>query len=242
MPPVTPTPDEARRLLLDELARREYATGESLLMRFLNWLWDTLSGITGLTPPSWQLLALGLGVVAVVLLLAWRVAGPVRLARRHRAGVVFSADDARSALAFRAEADVLAGRQDWSGAVVALFRAIIRGGQERLLLADRDGQTAREAADALGAAFPTFRGELDWAAGWFEAILYGDGQTRKARQARQTDFLRMRRLDTELAAARPNRVNHGLLPVVPDDSFRPPDTSDISDPQSQPSSLLGAGK
>lgn len=198
--PLTPTPAQARSWLLEELAGREYAHGDSLLSRFLHWLWELLSGVTGLQPPTWQLLAVGLGLVALVSVIAWRVAGPVRLARQHRVAPLFAADDVRTAADWRAEAEALAAQGDWSGAFVATFRAVVRGAQEQLAVPEQTGQTAQEAAVALGLVFPAFGSDVSWAARRFDATMYGE-QT-----VSQADYQRLRELDTSVQQTRPRRA------------------------------------
>lgn len=211
--PIVPDPLEARGWLLEELARAEYATGESLLLRLLRWLWNFFASLSGLQPPSWQLLVIGVGLLALVVGISWRVAGPVRLARRTGATLVFGSDDARTADQLRADAAELARLGDWAGAVVAQFRALVRGTQQRLATADQPGLTAKEAVVSIATAFPNARRELDWAGQKFDLVQYSEsgqlgseiGKPSRGRHqvCDSTDYLRMRQLDAELQGSRP---------------------------------------
>lgn len=65
--PVQPGADEARRWLVEELAKPEYRTDPSLLQRFLDWLADLFDGATGIDlggPATAALVVAGVALVA----------------------------------------------------------------------------------------------------------------------------------------------------------------------------------
>ncbi|MFE6971783.1 DUF4129 domain-containing protein [Isoptericola sp. NPDC057653] len=194
--PVDPDRETAHRWLLEELSRSEYSTAPSLLERLLQWIADLFDGLSlggGRFPVAFVV------VVAVVLVaaIAWWVAGPVRLTRsRHRSAVVLG-DDARTAEELRAAADAAAGRGDWSTAVLERFRALVRSLEERVVIDERPGRTAQEAAHDAGSRLRVVAGELHGAAGLFDDVCYG------TLPARAEDDQRLRDLDARVRALRP---------------------------------------
>lgn len=198
--PVVPDRDTAREWLTSELQRPEYAERESLLTRLINWALDWLNTIdwpdTSMSGPQ---LGIVIGVVAaVVLVLAWLVAGPVQLGR-NRAGSaeVLDTDDARTAAQMRAAADTAAAAGDWRTAVVERFRAVVRSMEERVIIEPRPGRTAQEAAADAGERLPAQAAGLRSGADLFDGVEYGD------RIAAAEDDVALRVLDAEVTAARP---------------------------------------
>jgi hypothetical protein len=195
--PVEPGAEEARRWVVEELARPEYSTDPSLLARFLEWLAGLFDGAPALdlsTP--WVALV----VVAVVLLvagIAYRVAGPVRLSRRRPTSAVVLEDDTRSATELRAAADAAAAAGDWATAVLERFRAVVRSLEERALLEPRPGRTAWEAAQAAGERLPDVAADLGRGAHLFDDVCYG-----KVAVGPDADTF-LRELDARATAARP---------------------------------------
>ncbi|MGF0117711.1 DUF4129 domain-containing protein [Promicromonospora sp. Marseille-Q5078] len=194
--PVDPDRETAHRWLLEELSRPEYATSPSLLERLLRWLGDLFDGLTlgdGRFPLAFVL------VVAVVLVaaIAWWVAGPVRLSRRPRRSVVVLDGDERSAAELRASADAAAAREDWSAAVLDRFRALVRSLEERVVLDERPGRTAQEAADDAAARLPSVAAGLHGAAALFDDVCYG------TLPAGPEDDGRLRDLDARVRDLRP---------------------------------------
>lgn len=176
-PPLDPSAEEARRWAQEELAKAIYNQGPSLLERFLAWLgriWDQLMGIDGAGAVLLPVVVLGVAalIIAAVLILG----GPVRRRRVGRASASMQVldDDDRGAQALRSAADAAADAGDYARAVLDRFRALVRGLDERGILADRRGRTAREAAASAGAAFPEYAGELAPAGELFDAVCYGD--------------------------------------------------------------------
>ncbi|HEY0216470.1 MAG TPA: DUF4129 domain-containing protein [Cellulomonas sp.] len=203
--PVVPDADQARSWLQRELAEPVYHQRPSLLQRFLTWLGDLFDGMQGLPISGTTALLVVVGVLVVVTLVAFWIAGPVRRSRRARgaAGGVLDGDDGRSAAELRAAADAAATRGDWSGAVADRFRAVVRSLEERAVLDERPGVTAHEAVEAAGARLPEVVGDLRRAGRLFDDVVYGDVV------AQERDDVVLREVDTHVAAARPTAVTVG---------------------------------
>ncbi|MFD2028147.1 DUF4129 domain-containing protein [Promicromonospora aerolata] len=198
--PVVPDRDTAREWLSSELQGPEYAERESLLSRLIGWVLDWLNGIdwpvAAMAGPQ---LGIAIGVVvAVILVLAWLVAGPVRLGReRTSSAEVLDADDARTAAQMRTAADAAAASGDWKTATVERFRAVVRALEERVIIEPRPGRTAQEAAADSGARLPAQAAGLRSGADVFDGVEYGD------RVATPQDDADLRALDAEVTKARP---------------------------------------
>ncbi|GAA1709852.1 DUF4129 domain-containing protein [Isoptericola hypogeus] len=197
--PVEPDRETAHRWLLEELSRPEYAQSPSLLERLWGWFAGLFDGLPGFDAGRLPLAVLLVAVVAVVALVAWRVAGPVRVSRRSRPSVAVLGDDARTAAELRAAADAAAARDDWAAAVLDRFRAVVRSLEERVVLQERPGRTAQEAAAAAGARLPSVEASLHDAARLFDDVCYG------TLPATPGDDAAMRELDARVAALRPLR-------------------------------------
>lgn len=198
--PVVPDRDTAREWLTSELQRPEYAERESLLMRVITWILERLNEIdwpaTSMSGP--QLGILIAVIAAVVLGLAWLIAGPVRLGRdRAGSAKVLDADDARTAAQMRAAADAAAAAGDWRTATVERFRAVVRSLEERVVIEPRPGRTAQEAAADAGLRLPAQAAGLRSGADLFDGVEYGD------RVATAQDDAALRALDAEVTAAKP---------------------------------------
>lgn len=198
--PVEPDAAQARGWLREELLDPAYHRQESLLQRALSWILEQLDSMPSLGLSNRAALLVVVGVVAVVLVVALRVAGPVRAgARRRRAGVLH-ADDRRTSAQLRAAAETAAAAQRWSTAVADRYRAVVRGLEERDLLDERPGRTAHEAARLAGAALPAHAELLTQGGDLFDDVVYG------GRPATPADDAAMRRLDDAVRAARPTAV------------------------------------
>ncbi|MEG3616478.1 DUF4129 domain-containing protein [Isoptericola haloaureus] len=196
--PVDPDRETARRWLVEELARPEYAQDQSWLTRLLDWFLGLFDGLGTVDGDPLVLAGVVVGVLAVVAALAWWIAGPVRLRRRAQArSVVVHDDDPRTAAEMRAAADAAAARQDWATAVLERFRAVVRDLEERAVLDERPGRTAQEAARDGGARVPQIADPLRAAARLFDGVCYGH------RPAGPGDDDRLRALEEQAAAARP---------------------------------------
>lgn len=195
--PVTPGADEARSWLHDELLNPEYHSSRSLLQRFLDWLGQQFEGVPRFGAPSLVVAAIVVGVLLVVALLAFWVAGPVRRSRREpTAGALRAGDDRRTADQLRAAADEAAAQGRWSLAVAERFRAIVRDLEQRTVLDERPGRTADEAGDAAAARLPELGADLRRAARRFDDVVYGD------QPADAADDTWLRGLDDAVARAR----------------------------------------
>lgn len=178
--PVAPDADEARRWARDELARSDYNTEPSVVERVWRWITERItdfSEFNAAAPPNLVPIIVVLAV-AVLLGVALYLGGPLRTRRRATATdsfVVFDDDEADSA-ELTAAADEAARKQDWPTAVLMRFRAIIRSLDERGILDDVPGMTAREATTAAGARLPDLQRPLRWAGDLFDAVCYGSAR------------------------------------------------------------------
>jgi hypothetical protein len=208
--PVVPDRETARDWLVEELANPEYAQDPSLLVRLLEWILDLFSEIGAVDVSPWRLAVIVAVVLVAVVAVAYFVAGPARL-RRHavRGSAVVHEDDARTADQMRAAADGAAARQDWALAVLERFRAVVRGLEERVVLDERPGRTAREAAAAASARLPGLGTALHDAAERFDGICYGH------LPAGPDDDAAMRTLDARTTAARPTVPATTVAEVAP---------------------------
>jgi hypothetical protein len=199
--PVDPSAPEARRWAEEELARAIYDQTPSLWDRFWEWVvrWfsDLLAGLPAGGSPLVPVLVLVALAAAVLITLAYGG----RAQRRARAATSSELfDDARSAARLRADADEAARRGDWAAATLDRYRAIIRALDERVLLEDRPGLTASEAAQAAARAFPAHSDDFTHASRTFDAVRYGHVA------ATEADHARMRALDDAVARAQPAEV------------------------------------
>ncbi len=197
--PVTPDPDTARQWAEDELSKSIYHHGESLADRLGRWLSDLLSKLfdagTGTSvPPAGYLL--GALVVVVLIVIATRVAIPAARQRRRGSSTVLLGDDARTAQQIRDAASTAAQAGDHTAATLEYFRALVRGCEERLIIDDRAGRTAREAARDIATALHPHAAELRHAATTFDALCYGH------RDGTAQDSSRMEILDSGVRKAR----------------------------------------
>ncbi|UJP41807.1 DUF4129 domain-containing protein [Cellulomonas palmilytica] len=196
-PPVTPDADTARRWMHEELASPEYQDRRSILERLLEWLQQQFADLQGVSVDGPVLAAVLVGAVAVALLVAWWVAGPVRSGRASAARSVLDHDDARTAAQLRAAADAAARSGDWTTAVLERFRAVVRDLEERAVLDERPGRTAHEATLDAGARLPDVAADLVAGGALFDDVAYG------GRPATQPDDERLRALVAAVSAARP---------------------------------------
>ena len=192
--PATPGAQEAREAAEAELAKPAYHPTPDLL----DWLWhwlrehlDPTAVIPGIPPLLSGLIVLLVLVTCIVLLVVLlRRFRPV--GRSRRAARLF--DDERDARALARAADAAAERGDWDTAVVERFRAIIRSLDERGLIEDYPGMTAREATALASGALKTLGEELTRAAALFDAVRYGEVVSTEEQDAWMRDLAR--RVDT----------------------------------------------
>ena len=195
--PVDPDAETARRWATEELLDPVYHEQRSLLSRLVDWIAELLAGLR--TPAAFDPFAVlaVVGVIVAVVVIAFLVAGPVRVARRGRSDrSVLADDDLRTAAEIRAAADTAAAAGDWATAVLERFRAIVRGLEERGVLDERAARTAHEAALAAAARLPALASELVAAGRTFDDVAYGD------EPATAQDETRLRGLDARVQDAR----------------------------------------
>lgn len=207
--PLTPDAGQARRWARDELAQEVYAEAEpDLLSRTVSWLLEQLSRLELPDTPGSRLWLVALLVaVAVGVLVALRLAGPVRLRRRRPPAGDVLGGTTRTAAEHRRAADEAAAAGRWDVAVQERFRAIARALDERALVTLGPGRTADEVAREAAVVLPAHADELREAARVFDDVRYG------GRPAGPTQDERLRRLDTALAATRPLQ-DVGPVPAV----------------------------
>lgn len=203
--PATPDASQAREAAERELARPEYHAQETLWERLWRWIVEHLDpGNVMPGAPRWVsiliVVVVVLALVALLLALLSRITR-VRRARAERA--LF--DDDRSSTALTRAADDAAGQGDWATAVVERFRAIIRSLDERGLIEDYPGMTAREAATLAARALRSLRQELLQAAALFDSVRYGHVQA-----TRQQDEW-IRQLAGQVASLRPTETQKGQV-------------------------------
>lgn len=201
--PLTPDPDTARSWLEDELSKPRYQRGEGLADRFAQWLSDLLerllntSGTGGV--PVWGYIV-GAILLAAVVVIAVRFWAPALRQGKGRNEKGILDNDFRSADDIDAAAAAAARRGEWSLAFLERFRGIVRRSEERVIIDDRAGRTALEAARDIGAALPEFDMELLAAGQTFNAVLYGHGN------ASEADFASVTSLAQRVSSAKPLTV------------------------------------
>jgi len=197
--PVTPDPDTARQWAQDELSKPIYHHSESLADRIGRWLMELLdkllnAGAGGSISPLGYLL--GAIVVIGLIVLATRIAVPAAQQRRRRGTAVVLEDDARTAQQMREAAQAAAKAGDHTAATLDYFRALVRGCEERVVIDDRAGRTAREAARDIASSINQYFAELRAAAISFDALCYGH------RDGTAEDSSRMRDLESGVRGSR----------------------------------------
>lgn len=172
-PPLDPSTDEARRWLLDELARPGYRTELSPVERFKEWLAEVLAGLGGPGAPAFLLpVVLAVLFAAVALVIMRVVRRDPRGGRDRGAAVLTETGVSAQEYAARARSALAAG--DASAALLDAFRGIVAGAVERTLLVDFPGRTAHEAVEDLAPLFPTSAAALRRAGVAFDEVRYGD--------------------------------------------------------------------
>jgi len=198
--PLTPDPDTARTWVEDELSKPVYHQGGSPFDRIAQWISDLFARLldnTGTANVPVLGYLVGAVVLAVLLVLALRFWAPaLRQGRRRKGATVFD-DDVRTADQIDAAADDATRRGDWSLAVLERYRGIVRRCEERVIIEDRAGRTALEAARDIGVALPVFSVPLLEAADAFGAVLYGH------RDANQADAASAQSLARAIESAKP---------------------------------------
>jgi hypothetical protein len=201
VPPLDPDAPEARRWVVDELAKPEYRAAEPTLFDLAaqavrDWIASLFGGATGLPVPTLALIAVL--VVAVLVGLGLLVFGLPRLRRRSTAPVpLFDDDDLRDAATLRRASERAAASGEWALAIEERFRALVRGLVERELVRVHPGTTAHGMARAASGPFPAERAALEQAADAFDAVRY------LGRAGTSGTYAEVVALDDALAAGRP---------------------------------------
>lgn len=197
---LAPGNDQARQWARDELSRHQYGNqGPGVAERIRDWILDRLADVvgTGKTVPG--AIAI-IAAVLVVILIIYLVRFVRRSPRARRTATVDGTvlgGTALSAKQSRARAADLLAAGDIDGCVREAMRAVALRSFERVLLDDAPSLTAHEMADRLSAPFPDFRPRLAWAAGLFDAIVYGH------RHAHPDEAAAMLDLEAEIDRTRP---------------------------------------
>ena len=205
--PVDPDAEEARRWLVDELAKPDYRAAQPtwfdrLSAAVRDWFESLSFGAPG-GPPGLGTLLVVLAVV-VALVVAFLVFGLPRFTRKSQVtGDLFGTDDDRDAAAIRRAAEAAAAAGDLDLAIVEIFRSTARGLAERTVVTTSPGTTAHEFSLRAAAAFPDFSAALATAAASFDGVRYLD------RPGTRVEYDEMARLEAGLRSARP------LLQAVP---------------------------
>jgi hypothetical protein len=196
-PPLTPTADEARRQLQEEVLKPEYLQVQEwwnqLLDRLVDWL-GVRTLTAALNAPT------AVGVVVAVVVLAGLVAILLAIrnsARRRRPEAGLMEGEERTATDLRAEAESLAGNGEWATAILQRFRGIVRALSERAIILETPGMTAHEAAAQAAERLPDLAARLGGGADVFDAIAYG------GRPGSPERYRAMVELDDAVAAAKP---------------------------------------
>lgn len=176
--PVTPDADTAREWAREELAKAEYIDqGTTWFESFLQWLQELFDGVGslgGAIGPLGTILLVVLAVAAVGIIV-WLVLGPLRRSRRAAAaGAVFD-DDGRSSQQIHDAAATAGDEAQWDLAAMEWFRAAVRLMEERRMIVDSPGATAREAAVRIETAVPDLAGDVAVDAESFDIARYGSG-------------------------------------------------------------------
>jgi hypothetical protein len=204
--PVDPNAPDARRLLLEELGKPEYAAARPTLIDRIaqaiqEWLGSFRAPEDGSVPDLFPLVVTLLIVGLIVA--AFFVFGRPRLRRRsNAAGALFSDDDdSRSSAQLRASALQAAAAGDFVVAIEEMFRSIARGLSERTVVSVTPGTTAQEFAARAGRAFPGQFDSLARGARAFDGVRYLDEPG--SREA----FDDVAALERDIASARPIRLD-----------------------------------
>ncbi len=199
--PIDPTPEQARRWLIDELSQPKYQAAkptwfDRLSAAVLDWFQSlAFSADGGVQIPVLILVAL---IVAVAIVGAYFIFGPPRRGRRSAvSGALFGQNDARDAAAIRAAAAAAAATVQWTLAIEEMFRCIARGLAERTIVSVSPGTTARECAGHAANALPQFRERLAAAASAFDDVRYLE------REGTEAGYQAIAQLEQDLRAARP---------------------------------------
>ncbi|MDN5746452.1 MAG: DUF4129 domain-containing protein [Nocardioidaceae bacterium] len=199
-PPLDPDPDEAQRLLREELAKPDYHD-TNVVQQIFDWIQRRIEGSLGSAQQAPALSSAVAIVVALLLLttLILVVSRARRTARATSTHLPALTEEPLTAEELRARAEAWLAREDPSAALVDAFRALAVRQVEMQRIEDIPQATAREIARALAVRFADHVDAVHHAADVFDLTLYGE-QSASVAQAQQ-----MLRLDDELAGRRSHR-------------------------------------
>ncbi|MGP9693860.1 DUF4129 domain-containing protein [Brachybacterium sp. AOP25-B2-12] len=169
-------PDEARRRILEELAkgkyRREGSFVQWLLGTLQDWLGHLVDGASGDPVIGTTVAVVVVLLVLAIAVLVLRRTGRLRRSTPYAGDARLDADPQLSAdeLRVRARRALESGRQD--DAVVLAVRSLVRDLHDRTLLDLTAGMTAHEAALGAAEPFPDLRGRLLRTADAFDTAAY----------------------------------------------------------------------
>lgn len=183
-----PEREPARQMLLDELARPEYAAAQptwwDLLMQAIGEF--IISLLSGISPGNSSWLVVVIIIVLAVLIVGGLLIWGLPRSRRRRAEPpvsLFDADDRRSVAELRRDADAHERAGRYAEAVLDRFRAMARALDERTAIVLQPGSTAPAIGRSAADAFPAEAGNLHTAANLFDRVRYLDA-TASASDAR----------------------------------------------------------
>lgn len=198
-PPLNPDGATGHSLLREELSKPVYSPQRDWLSELEDWFYEHVLGPllrNASTVPGALLtiLVVALAVVVVIALLRFRTRRR-QPARGGDEGVL--GDSTLTAAQLRASAAAAAARGDNTAAYLDYFRAIARGGQERVVVSADPGATAHEIGEALGVPFPQERAGLRSAAASFDQFRYAEVLAAAA------DVAAVRDLEERIRVSRP---------------------------------------
>lgn len=193
--PVAPSAEQGAQWLREELLDPAYHAGPGLIARIFSWLAEQWARLFSGTASGIGLIVT-LAVMAAIIITVGIWLGPVRRRSRtaSRATTIDLADRQVSSAELRRQAEAAAAAGDFAAAVVAGFRAAVRSGVDRAIVAPVPGLTAREAAAGLAAAFPAIAAQWSEAAACFDSVVYGAGT---ATQQQSAQLLHLARIAEE---------------------------------------------
>ncbi len=211
LPPLDPTPDEARDWLTRELSKQVYESAKPTWFDLLaEQFWKWVQSLFGQGPEgsffgAWAQLVIVIVIVGLIVA-AFFIFGMPRLRRRiagQAAGSLFGEDESRSSIELRAAADLAARASDWNTAVIERYRAIAKMLSERVIVAVTPGMTAQTLAQETGIEFPEHTGSLRRAAALFDGARY------LSQKLSRSDYDAVLNLDRALTSSSPLRVTVG---------------------------------
>jgi len=206
--PVQPDSDEARNLLIDELAKAPYQAAQPTLFdRVSKWIFDLFAsfeiGDGNGIPTVVTVVLIALVIIAIVAALL--VYGIPRLNRKSKhTALLFGDVDYRSASQLRSDAEQAASRQDWAAAVTDMFRSIARGLSERTIVTTTPGTTAYGFAKRAGEVLREHADELTVSANTFDRVRY------MQKASTREEYEQLRDLETQVRTSKIDLAEAGV--------------------------------